>query len=154
MPEEQKRWTRGPPLHAFAFDRATIKAHTIACARVEEQKASKSSIIMIRIPGAPGTGAVQFGQVQQFYEWVPPWEPPNSTFKLSFADVRWFQNKPATEALFKAPVVSRAFWDDPSGNLWRCENIVPTFIGLVPHYRDREAWQVVHTDKDFTTREY
>lgn len=144
-------WTWGPHTAGKQYDRAVVNGHKFSSKRISKRAKANNSIIMIRPEGNPP----QFGEVQAFYEFVPPWamsQPHGAA--LSIADVQWFENKGRNGELFDAPQVTRVFKDDPAGNLWRCENIIPTYVALVPHLSKDEWWQVIHVDVDFTTREY
>ncbi len=114
-----------------------MNGHKFASKRISKRTKAINSIIMIRPEGSEP----HFGEVLSFYDVSPPWAMDSSLDSgLSIADVQWFENVGRNSDLFSAPQVTRAFKDDPSGNLWRCENIIPTFVGLMPHLSRGDWW--------------
>lgn len=144
--------TWGPTPKAIAFARAVIGGQQFAAA-IKQKGRSKSCIVMVR--GAPPR-STQIGEVQRFYKFRPPWVRPEPyAHILNLADVRWFKVTGHNRKLDSAPEVSKAYWEDPAGNLRWCESIIPTPVGLVPTLDGREeTWQVMHIDPDFCSRLY
>ena len=143
------------PVHFY--DRAKVRGIAFACERLQRSTKVKSCVVMSRIAWRnPAHGPVRVGKVQRFFKYQPPWVSLEDDFRLHVVAVDWMKPYNCTPELNRAPVVSREVClSCVSGNFVRAEDIIPTYICLVPTLdRRQDRWQVLHTDCSFTTKEY
>ena len=141
----------------LSHDRARIKGVSFACERLQHNSKLKSCVVMSKVEWRnPSHGPVRVGIVRRFFTYRPPWVNADGEV-LNVADVKWMKPYNCTSELDGAAVVSRHLsLQCEQGDLVRVEDIIPTYICLVPHLDSRHAdrWQVLHTDCNFTTKEY
>ena len=125
---------------AGAYDRAEIAGVPFACEKIQQKAKSKTCTVMVRASG----GQLVIGQVRMFLKWIPPWGTSGGD-ALEIADVQWYGAKGRNARLFNAPQVSKAFQNDPAGNLCMVEEIIPSHVCLVPHLHHSDQWQVLHS---------
>ena len=85
-------------------------------------------------------GKYEAGRIQRFIEHMPPGSADGSD-PARIAEVRWFKSPRARSTLtpqrmdknLDCIVVLQSTLDDPQGNYWLCDDLVPCNVGVAPH---------------------
>lgn len=140
LTKADRRMCRGPDAGepVIGFDQASIAGVDFACFSHEKDLKGKRCTIMVRA----GLGRLAVGQIRLLMEWLPPWkgEP------VEVVDVQWYGSKGTNAELCGAPQVTKAFKLERGCNLCLAEEIIPSYVCLVPHLKHAAAdwWQVLY----------
>lgn len=152
--EDEQKLARGPYGWVRPFDRAKINGISFTVSRLQRSTVAKNDIVAIVTPDH----GVQVGKVTAFLQHVPVGvSPPIPTEEMEkLAQVEWFAAAPegqafSTDKELPGPCVAMRTADDPTGNLWQCEGLLPINIGLSPKVnRDgsvsKTVYQVLQRD--------
>ena len=145
--EEEQKLARGRYGWIKPFHRAKINGIPFTVSRLQRSTVAKDDIVAIVTPDH----GVQVGKVTAFLQHVPVGiSPPILAEEMEkLARVEWFAAVPegqafSTDQELPGPCVAMRTADDPTGNLWQCEALLPINIGLSPKVnRDGSASSVM-----------
>ncbi len=146
--EEEQKLARGPHGWIKPFDRAKINGIPFTVSRLQRFTVAKNDIVAIVTPDH----GVQVGKVTAFMQHIPVGvSPPIAAEEMEkLARVEWFAAAPEGQAFsadreLPGPCVAMRTADDPTGNLWQCEGLLPINIGLSPKVnRDGSASKTIY----------
>jgi hypothetical protein len=155
---DQKHLCHGPHNNKASFFRnATINGVKFCtldgCARVK----GKPCVMMVRHDETE----VSFGQVSDMMELYPPGAYPRKTadaeWKCSLVRLQWYKRGTGADLDLGSglPVLkNNPQLKHPEGDLWNMLNVVPTNVGILPHWSNPNQVVVVHKDSTFMTKAF
>ena len=130
-------------------DRATVNRLDLACRDVQKSPGGRTYVVMVQTKMEAGGQVLRVGQLQNMFEWCPPWDltgDGSEALKLQVGNVQWHQPKGVNSELMDCPQVSQEYFYNPVGNLIEMQDVVRVHAALVPHLQEKAWWQVLFRD--------
>ena len=138
--ELQLAMARGPVPYCQVYHRMQYQGVTF-CTEPKEESITKFAVDSLVLTWYTDTSNVRHpyvGRAQRFLKHIPPWATGNAEEREAEAvllvDAHWFKVIGHNDNVYKAPVVTRAWYSEVEGNLYRCDLLEPISVGVGPYY--------------------
>lgn len=129
--------SRGPELRLDLFRSMEIQGQRFSIEK-SYRGGARHSLVLTWFTDRTGVKQPYVGSLCALMTQEPPWAVGTYEQRqqqlVRIANVRWYQYKGSSQALYNAPIYTRAFVTERQGNFWSCDKLEPTLVHMTPYY--------------------